>query len=97
MTLKVGRNDLCPCQSGKKYKQCCMQKEKPATQRRFKATVLSHKVSAATQGTGGEGKAISQLRPDLIERNFAPILQKTPTESSEAKAATTEAPIEPAH
>ncbi|MGK0293824.1 MAG: preprotein translocase subunit SecA, partial [Porticoccaceae bacterium] len=20
---KVGRNDLCPCQSGKKYKQCC--------------------------------------------------------------------------
>jgi preprotein translocase subunit SecA len=20
---KVGRNDLCPCGSGKKYKQCC--------------------------------------------------------------------------
>ncbi|MDL2205463.1 SEC-C domain-containing protein [Eubacteriales bacterium OttesenSCG-928-N13] len=20
---KVGRNDLCPCQSGLKYKQCC--------------------------------------------------------------------------
>jgi uncharacterized protein YecA (UPF0149 family) len=26
MTLrkKVGRNDLCPCGSGKKYKKCCM-------------------------------------------------------------------------
>lgn len=23
---KVGRNDLCPCGSGKKYKQCCMRK-----------------------------------------------------------------------
>jgi len=23
---KVGRNDLCPCGSGKKYKKCCMQK-----------------------------------------------------------------------
>jgi uncharacterized protein len=24
-TPKVGRNDLCPCGSGKKYKQCCLQ------------------------------------------------------------------------
>jgi len=22
--MKVGRNDLCPCGSGKKYKQCCL-------------------------------------------------------------------------
>ena len=25
---KVGRNDPCPCGSGKKYKKCCMQKDK---------------------------------------------------------------------
>ena len=24
---KVGRNDLCPCGSGKKYKKCCMNAE----------------------------------------------------------------------
>ena len=24
---KVGRNDPCPCGSGKKYKKCCMNKE----------------------------------------------------------------------
>ncbi|MGL4800092.1 MAG: SEC-C metal-binding domain-containing protein, partial [Cellulosilyticaceae bacterium] len=24
---KVGRNDVCPCGSGKKYKQCCGQNE----------------------------------------------------------------------
>jgi tetratricopeptide (TPR) repeat protein len=24
---KVGRNDLCPCGSGKKYKKCCMMKD----------------------------------------------------------------------
>lgn len=23
---KIGRNDLCPCGSGKKYKKCCMEK-----------------------------------------------------------------------
>jgi tetratricopeptide (TPR) repeat protein len=27
MLLKVGRNDLCPCGSGKKYKKCCMLKD----------------------------------------------------------------------
>jgi hypothetical protein len=24
--LKVGRNDLCPCGSGDKYKNCCIKK-----------------------------------------------------------------------
>ncbi len=27
--MKVGRNDPCPCGSGKKYKKCCLQKETP--------------------------------------------------------------------
>lgn len=26
--MKIGRNDLCPCGSGLKYKKCCMKKEK---------------------------------------------------------------------
>ena len=29
-TAKVGPNDPCPCGSGKKYKKCCMQKDKMA-------------------------------------------------------------------
>ena len=27
MTEKIGRNDPCPCGSGKKYKQCCFLKK----------------------------------------------------------------------
>ena len=27
MAKKIGRNDLCPCGSGKKYKHCCMNAE----------------------------------------------------------------------
>jgi len=23
----IGRNDLCPCMSGKKYKKCCLEKD----------------------------------------------------------------------
>jgi uncharacterized protein YecA (UPF0149 family) len=26
MTVKVGRNDPCPCGSGRKYKKCCLGK-----------------------------------------------------------------------
>jgi len=25
MLPKIGRNELCPCGSGKKYKKCCME------------------------------------------------------------------------
>ena len=27
MKTKIGRNDLCPCGSGKKYKRCCLDKD----------------------------------------------------------------------
>ena len=30
----VGRNDPCPCGSGKKYKKCCLEKESPAERAR---------------------------------------------------------------
>jgi len=30
-TKKIGRNDLCPCGSGKKYKNCCMDSGKYET------------------------------------------------------------------
>ena len=29
-TTKAGRNDACPCGSGKKYKKCCEQKAQKA-------------------------------------------------------------------
>ncbi len=36
--MKVGRNDPCPCGSGKKYKQCCMNKSQPQSSLRKKIT-----------------------------------------------------------
>ena len=38
---KIGRNEQCPCQSGKKYKHCCALKEPRDT-------------AAADSGTGAE-------------------------------------------
>lgn len=31
MSKSIGRNELCPCGSGKKYKRCCIQKQTSAT------------------------------------------------------------------
>ena len=35
-TKKVGRNDPCPCGSGKKYKNCCMKKDQEAERQAIK-------------------------------------------------------------
>lgn len=40
MTEKLGRNDLCSCGSGKKYKQCCLKKSMPG-KKKFTAMPLS--------------------------------------------------------
>ena len=34
---KIGRNDRCPCGSGKKYKQCCLAKDEAADRSTFLA------------------------------------------------------------
>ena len=42
MTEKIGRNDPCPCGSGKKYKQCCANKAAvPGAPRKITAKWLS--------------------------------------------------------
>ena len=60
MEKKVGRNDPCPCGSGKKYKQCCL---KLPPKPKFKAVVLS-----------GEKQARKEM-PDLLERTFGKAIE----------------------
>ncbi len=64
MTEKIGRNEPCPCGSGKKYKQCCLKNNKPG-KKRFKATVLSAKTMKAAVG---QDSAAEEVGPDLIAR-----------------------------
>jgi hypothetical protein len=35
-TQKLGRNDPCPCGSGKKYKKCCLRKQRPGPGRQMR-------------------------------------------------------------
>jgi tetratricopeptide (TPR) repeat protein len=48
MATKTGRNDPCPCGSGKKYKQCCLRKEEEAEREAMAALN-----QARQQGRGG--------------------------------------------
>ncbi len=58
MNEKVGRNDPCPCGSGKKYKQCCLlKKEEKTPPRKLKAVWVN--------------QPVNQDEPvNLIERTF---------------------------
>ena len=45
---KIGRNDLCPCGSGKKYKRCCLAKDEAAHREKLAAANAAATNAAAT-------------------------------------------------
>jgi len=65
MNGKAGRNDPCPCGSGKKYKHCCWNKRLPLSKRKFKASIIS---------SGSQQK--SNESPNLMERTFGNAIRK---------------------
>lgn len=75
MTEKIGRNDPCPCGSGKKYKQCCLSKQYPALpgKRKFKATLISSKAPAVVEESTEQPPVIPE-GPDLIQRAYGNML-----------------------
>jgi hypothetical protein len=44
---KVGRNDACPCGSGRKFKQCCESKRTGGTQSRMIILLIAAAIAAA--------------------------------------------------
>jgi hypothetical protein len=52
MTTKTGRNQPCPCGSGKKFKQCCLRKEEEAER---------EAMAALSQARKGLGTSYSDL------------------------------------
>jgi Flp pilus assembly protein TadD len=55
MATKTGRNDPCPCGSGKKYKQCCLRKEEEAEREAIAA------LSQAREKKKGSGGSYADL------------------------------------
>lgn len=74
MEEKVGRNDPCPCGSGKKYKACCMKAPAATGKKPFKAKVI-----------GNTGQKTSF---DLMERTYGNAIASTfkPVKQEEKQA-----------
>lgn len=75
---KVGRNDPCPCGSGKKYKKCC---EEKAKHKKFHAEVISSTNVAQPQTTEHTSK-VSSL---FFQKTLPSMVHKPKQESEEPK------------
>lgn len=63
----VGRNDPCPCGSGKKYKKCCGQKS--SMQRRQFSSLGSGEVkSSMSKITGMVSQTLKSIQPDTADK-----------------------------
>ena len=74
---KTGRNDTCPCGSGKKYKSCCLEKSQAAGSslpgtRKFTAKLISGKGAAEKTPDGKEHGQFGEVSGyhTLMERSF---------------------------
>jgi SEC-C motif len=61
---QVGRNEACPCGSGRKYKHCCLEKdEKKAREARARAAEKEAKAAAKAESTDEKGGAATEGAP----------------------------------
>jgi hypothetical protein len=60
----IGRNDPCPCGSGRKYKQCCLAKDE--------AKARAARVKAAEKAAKAAEKAAKEAPPDEDAAEAAP-------------------------
>lgn len=58
MNHKIGRNDVCPCGSGKKYKKCCMEAEIPSS------TIIT--------SIDFKWRQVRQLEGTIVDRHLIP-------------------------
>ncbi len=68
---KTGRNDPCPCGSGKKYKKCCISKDKePVFQPAYRNPHVSHWDDVIRWQAVVNGKTMTVVRqiPVVIDR-----------------------------
>ena len=74
-TMKIGRNDPCPCGSGLKYKKCCMGKEQSMTVDLKEKYLRSHNIRLKEkrdiEGIRAAGRLVIETL-DLAEKHIRP-------------------------
>ena len=75
MNKKIGVNTKCPCNSGKKYKKCCLVEEKKSSQRMYQANDLK-RVYSEVYTTMEENKDKSNKEKNKIFSDCILFLRK---------------------
>ncbi len=90
MSNQPGRNDPCPCGSGKKYKACCWSKQLPKARKPLNAKLLSSGASASNlmgRVYGGSMNAPKLPEPEQAEQQtHAEMPESSSVESSQAES-----------
>lgn len=68
---KIGRNDLCPCGSGKKYKKCCLAKEEQRISR------MREEATVPTRALDWLGQRFPEGLRDTVQKGFYSGLKKS--------------------
>jgi len=79
--MKAGRNDPCPCGSGKKYKKCCLEKDQAAASTLGAVIPPSSSTSSSTSSV-----APDRAVPVLTERHLEPAGAAAPARATEPPA-----------
>jgi hypothetical protein len=77
---KIGRNDPCPCGSGKKYKKCCLPKEQQrsvAGRRKDETDDFFEDLPAEPAGLRGENEAMEASAQSGLELEDEPFVSPT--------------------
>jgi hypothetical protein len=70
MMERPGRNDPCPCGSGRKYKKCCYRKD--SEPRKIKASVMKkNPLAGLVQNAFNEIKPLSERSVSVVENQEA--------------------------
>lgn len=75
---EVGRNDPCPCGSGKKFKKCCALKS-PLQRRKFTALNPSQSAPGMEGITGMMSKTIRETKTETDENLEGKVGKQAPT------------------
>ena len=70
---KLGRNDPCPCGSGKKYKHCCLLRETGQAQAPHRRTPNDEEQGIALMRQGKPDEAVVRLRKALAKTPNHPV------------------------
>jgi tetratricopeptide (TPR) repeat protein len=76
---KVGRNDLCPCGSGKKYKKCCLSKDEEAHRQASAAAALSdERYNQLVEASNAVADLVDAGKLDEAEQAAHALLERFP-------------------